>query len=966
MGVVMDMKKYNVLALFTVVFLVACHGELEREERDDMIPMSFYANIETPKDSISTRTVLGGESSDSYRNVLWEYQDEIFVTNGAVSSRFVNVTEGKSEVALLEGELSQASTYYAAYPYGMVKSYSASGFKIELPSVQNYCHDGVSSDSFPMVAKSEGGMFSFLNLCGIFVLRLIGDETISSVTFSGKDISGKDISVAGNGTISMDYSVSPSLFMEESAFKSVTLKSAEGVRLSPTYATTFHIVLPVGTYNTFKLVIKATDGTIMTLESEQSLEIKRSNRTTAVPLTYSGIIHYQDLNESGETANCYIISEPGYYQFSTTKGNSSEIIEGISSAEVLWESFGTDITPSIGDIVNNLSYSDGAIRFSTSSLFHKGNAVIAVKDSSGTILWSWHIWLTDCPVEHTYVDDVIVLDRNLGATSAKPGDSGALGLIYQWGRKDPFVGSSSINSIIQAKATKEFPESEDKDAIQNSIEFSIINPTTYINGYDWYNGSQFTEEFYRWDTEVKTIYDPCPSGWVVPASTSVWKEAGFNNSTITYDEINQGYSFNVQNNLIAWYPSTHHRSYTSGQLGNNTYGSYWTRHSNGQNAFTFTLYRTQPSLFFGGDSPMGCGFSIRCVKENRPIRDNAIDLSSANGSANCYIVSESGDFKFKALKGNSNDLIDDIDTVEVLWESFGTSVTPSVGDLVGNLSHSEGYIRFSTPQNFREGNAVIAAKNKAGIILWSWHIWLTDKPLEQVYYNNAGTLMDRNLGATSALAQDVCSQGLVYQWGRKDPFLSSSSNSSLKEAMSTGVWYSESSTSEIGTISYSIQNPTTFIKCISDGWYDYTHDWCYSGPSSKENNRWASIKTIYDPCPAGWRVPDGGFYGGVWATAIGVSSYYEDREKQLAYDEVHKGFDFSLVFGEDEYIWYPTIASRNIHSGKFEWCNNYWSANSRGNGAENLSFNDGGSVYLYPESDSPRAMGGAVRCMKID
>ena len=132
MGVVMVMKKYNVLALFTVVFLVACHGELERniENRDDMIPMSFYANIETPKDSISTRTVLGGESFDSYRNVLWEYQDEIFVTNGSVSSRFVNVTEGTSEVALLEGELSQASTYYAAYPYGMVKSYSASGFKI--------------------------------------------------------------------------------------------------------------------------------------------------------------------------------------------------------------------------------------------------------------------------------------------------------------------------------------------------------------------------------------------------------------------------------------------------------------------------------------------------------------------------------------------------------------------------------------------------------------------------------------------------------------------------------------------------------------------------------------------------------------------------------------------------------------------------------------------------------------------
>ena len=36
-----------------------------------------------------------------------------------------------------------------------------------------------------------------------------------------------------------------------------------------------------------------------------------------------------------------------------------------------------------------------------------------------------------------------MMDRNLGATSATPGNVGSLGLLYQWGRKDPFLGSSS-------------------------------------------------------------------------------------------------------------------------------------------------------------------------------------------------------------------------------------------------------------------------------------------------------------------------------------------------------------------------------------------------------------------------------------------------------------------------------------------------------------------------------------------
>ncbi len=150
---------------------------------------------------------------------------------------------------------------------------------------------------------------------------------------------------------------------------------------------------------------------------------------------------------------------------------------------------------------------------------------------------------------------------------------------------------------------------------------------------------------------------------------------------------------------------------------------------------------------------------------------------SASGTANCYLVQNAGDYKFKAVQGNTDGTVGNVKSVEVLWESFGTTTMPNVGDLIDTVSYRDGYIRFSTPDTFAEGNAVIAAKNSKGVILWSWHIWCaTEGWNEQVYYNGAGTMMDRNLGATSAAAGEVGSLGLFYQWGRKDPSLGAERN----------------------------------------------------------------------------------------------------------------------------------------------------------------------------------------------
>ena len=146
-----------------------------------------------------------------------------------------------------------------------------------------------------------------------------------------------------------------------------------------------------------------------------------------------------------EASNSFIISYPGTYTFQTVKGNSSESVGSVASAEVLWETFGTDEQPEVGSLVPFAVYKNGNITFGTPDQYREGNAVIAAKDASGKILWSWHIWMTDQPQEHIYPNNAgTMMDRNLGATSAEPGSVGALGLLYQWGRKDPFLGSALI------------------------------------------------------------------------------------------------------------------------------------------------------------------------------------------------------------------------------------------------------------------------------------------------------------------------------------------------------------------------------------------------------------------------------------------------------------------------------------------------------------------------------------------
>ena len=190
------------------------------------------------------------------------------------------------------------------------------------------------------------------------------------------------------------------------------------------------------------------------------------------------------------------------------------------------------------------------------------------------------------------------------------------------------------------------------------------------------------------------------------------------------------------------------------------------------------------------------------------------------------------------------------------------------------------------------GSGVIAAYDSSDKILWSWHVWVTDyhpdatgnvdvqepltkRKLKFTYGNHSDQrpMMDRDLGAMAGYAKaptlDVekfKAHGFQYQWGRKDPYPSSYSNKPIKKVNlpakitepivgimslygSDGVKFLPFDPAFSGQASYqtAYRNPLTAYKPSGEYWF--TGD-----VTSSISGAWATVKTVHDPCPAGWRV----------------------------------------------------------------------------------------------------------------
>ena len=168
------------------------------------------------------------------------------------------------------------------------------------------------------------------------------------------------------------------------------------------------------------------------------------------------------------------------------------------------------------------------------------------------------------------------------------------------------------------------------------------------------------------------------------------------------------------------------------------------------------------------------------------------------------------------------------------------------------------------------------------------------------------------------------------------------------------------STASTGTIDYAVSNPVTFIT--SNG---SNTDWYYTGNSSTDNTRWRSSKTIYDPCPAGYRVPDGGD-NGIWSKAFGTSSLFSDT----SYDSTNEGINFgssgkgtNKLSSSVSVCWYPFAGYLSYYDGSLSSVGsdgNYWPCSPSGS-----YLNLYGNGLVCPSCRLYRAYGCSVRCQRI-
>lgn len=304
-------------------------------------------------------------------------------------------------------------------------------------------------------------------------------------------------------------------------------------------------------------------------------------------------------------------------------------------------------------------------------------------------------------------------------------------------------------------------------------------------------------------------------------------------------------------------------------------------------------------------APTSYNSSIGC-----PTDESEFNLSKTE-TANCYIVdgSDSGNaekvFKFKATRGNSSVLVGEIKSVELLWETWNDANTVTSNSVIAAVDYDKKAendyyeICFKMPETLHSGNAVIAAKNAGGTILWSWHIWVPSSNITNSQYGLGGQKwMDRNLGAlvvaeaSESVDVNPLSFGFFYAWGRKDPFPTPSSVGGSTPIKTTGSF---NLSGAVMTMEQSYASPTTFVSTGSD------KDWPWdTDGTSIRLNYWKSPKTINDPCPPGYVVPTfSSDAGTLWKGNYSSG----DSAANFTVNTTHKWFKA----GTDPYIVFPIV-----------------------------------------------------------
>ena len=281
---------------------------------------------------------------------------------------------------------------------------------------------------------------------------------------------------------------------------------------------------------------------------------------------------------------------------------------------------------------------------------------------------------------------------------------------------------------------------------------------------------------------------------------------------------------------------------------------------------------------------------IDCLSLSDRFTEEFTELDKSDGgTANCYIVSPlGGTYSFNAtVMGNG---VKGITVANTFQSAKGSAyLTPgNVADvtiapqsakllwqdkkgLISQVAYHDGRVEFIVSDSGQAGNAVIAVYDKPdpnaadATLLWSWHIWCAPRPVDIPVKPEAGAelvagekyiFMDRNVGA-----EDSKEVGMQYQYGRKDPFIDYETNGHEYIYDLLGK--------DVTALLKTVPNPPEQYEKIRFPLTYYAGIYSMDRPSTgKSNGLWGTdrpaykdvisddVKTIYDPCPPGYKVPD--------------------------------------------------------------------------------------------------------------
>jgi len=351
-----------------------------------------------------------------------------------------------------------------------------------------------------------------------------------------------------------------------------------------------------------------------------------------------------------------------------------------------------------------------------------------------------------------------------------------------------------------------------------------------------------------------------------------------------------------------------------------------------------------------------CQFDNNGVAINVSPYDGSIDLSmfDVNGvsqlameTANCYVIKQPGTYKLPLVYGNAikNGTTNSAAYTQVAPESGNTQpfynyknvqITSPYIETDTNTQAASGVVLYSDVSGYNlsdiqivdgspcryvqfkvdsvpalGGNLMLAVKDSGGQVMWSWHIWAYPSTIGYKSHTNTTGYtydwMDVDLGWIKDNADSIYGESPYYQWGRKDPMLRYN-NSSNTPAI--GSW---SITSCATSLAATIQNPNVFNTYESsrcNWWTDngtvvnFFNYWDAS-TSTTGNRDNIVVKTIYDPCPRGWHVPNGNCFtgcsvdtGGTWNQGYTWDGRYF---RASGYRHFEDGSAYSFI--DDGYRW---------------------------------------------------------------